>query len=111
VPTRVAQEELEGVGRRLRREWERRRALVVDHLDALLLELAAESVELERFELALTKDLRECALPERARLLGGLEQLLPLPPDTACARADASRRIGSSANDTPLFGPEYGRNE
>jgi hypothetical protein len=78
VSTGVTQEELEGVGRRLRNERERRRALVVDQLDSLLLELAAESVKLERFELALVKDLRERALPERARLLGGLKQLLPL---------------------------------
>jgi len=79
VSTGVAQEELEGVGRRLRREWDRwRHTFVLDDLDSLLLELAAESVELERFELALIEDLRECALGKRARLLGGLEQLLPL---------------------------------
>ncbi len=78
MSTRVAQEELESVGRRLRYERERCRASVVDDLDALLLELTADRVELERFELALVEDLREGVLPERARFRGGLEQLLPL---------------------------------
>jgi hypothetical protein len=52
--------------------------LVVDDLDALLLELAAERVELERFELELIENLRDRAPAERARLLGSLEQVLPL---------------------------------
>jgi hypothetical protein len=78
MSTRVAQEELEGVGRRLRHEREQRHALVVDDLDALLLELEADGVELERFELELIENLRDRAPPERARLLGSLEQLLPL---------------------------------
>ena len=79
MSTRVAQEELKGVGRRLRYERDRRHGLVVDDLDALLFELAADGVELERFELELIENLRDRASPERARLLGSLEQLLPLP--------------------------------
>jgi hypothetical protein len=79
MSTRVAQEELKGVGRRLRYEREQREALVVDDLDALLLELAADGVELEPFELELIENLRDRAPAERARLLGSLEQLLPLP--------------------------------
>ncbi|HEX3268689.1 MAG TPA: hypothetical protein VHQ98_11965 [Gaiellaceae bacterium] len=66
MSTRVAQEELEGVGRRLRYEREQRQALVVDDLDALLLELAADGVELERFELELIENLRDRAPAERA---------------------------------------------
>ena len=46
--------------------------------DSGLLELATDGVELERFKLALVEDLRDRAPPERARLLGSLEQLLPL---------------------------------
>jgi hypothetical protein len=78
MATRVAQEQLEGVGRRLRNERVRPQALVVDDLDVLLLELAADGVELERFELELIENLRDRASPERARLLGSLEQLPPL---------------------------------
>jgi hypothetical protein len=80
----VAQEELEGVGRRLGQERERRRRVrVVDQLDPLLLELAADGIKLERLEferleLELIDDLCDRTLPERARLLGRLEQPLPL---------------------------------
>jgi hypothetical protein len=73
VASSVAEEELEGVGRRLRLKRKQRQALVVDDLDALLLELAADGVELEQLEPALIEDLRDRAPPERARLLGSLE--------------------------------------
>jgi hypothetical protein len=72
MSTRVAQEELEGVGRRLRHEREHRPRLLVDDLDALLFELTPDGIELERFELALIEKLRDRASPERARFLGSL---------------------------------------
>jgi hypothetical protein len=78
VSTGVAQEELERVGGRFRHRRERCRPFVLDHLDAVLLELAADGVELERIALELIEDLRHRPPLERVELLRGLEQQLPL---------------------------------
>jgi len=43
----------------------------------MLLELTGDGVELERLELAPVENLRNRTPPDRARLLGGLEQPVP----------------------------------
>ena len=71
-------------------------------LDGMLLELAAESVELERFELALIKDLAN-ASGEASPILRRLEQLLQLLARRGKSRG-ATFRLGSRALRWDTFG-------
>src|ERR671937_2625142 len=90
----VAQEELECVGRRLLQDRLRRRILLVlDHLDPVLLELAADSVQLKRIELARIEDFLQRPSVKRARHLGSLEQLLPLLARERMRRCSGADRI------------------
>src|SRR5689334_24259494 len=82
----VAQEELQRVGRRLLRNWLRRRRrrrlalldLRFQHLDAALLELAEDRVGLERLEMQRLENLVEVLVAQRPCLLGLLEQFVQL---------------------------------
>jgi hypothetical protein len=79
VPAGLAQEELQRIRRRLHRRGERDNRLgmqrLLDDLDAALVELPQERVLLELGQLERLADLREVGGPNRAGLLGLLEQL------------------------------------
>ena len=85
MPARLAQEELERVGRRLDRLDDGRRGrrrrglahgLLLEHVDTALLELAEERVGLERVELVELDDLRDLGLPDRACLRRRLDSVV-----------------------------------
>ena len=88
MPAGLAQEELQRVGRRLDGEDRRRRRLLrlrlrlglrrlgVEHLDAALLELRAQGLELERVEPVRLGQLGELFGADAARQLGLLEEAL-----------------------------------
>ena len=81
VAARLAEEELQRVGRGDCDGCEGWRGLrlrglgdgLVEHVDAALIELARERVQLERIELVGLDDLREIRCLHRARVLGGIE--------------------------------------
>ena len=87
VASGVAEEQLQRVRRRLlddrlRRRWRRRRllfaVLVLQNLDAALLELSVDRIRLERVEPQRLENLDEIRVPKRPILLGRLEQLVQL---------------------------------
>jgi hypothetical protein len=75
----LAQEELQRVGRRLDRLWERRRLRLlllvdVDQLEAARLELALERLDVERVELVRLEELRQFGSANRSGGLGRIEE-------------------------------------
>ena len=78
VPTGLAQEELQRIGRGLvdlRLRWRLRGLFVVDEVDSALLELPLERFGLERRQLMRLDQVRELADAHRAMLLGRFDQL------------------------------------
>src|SRR5205085_4347358 len=84
MPARLAQEELQRVRGGLGRHGDRRRRwrglfallLVVDDLDAALVELAVDGLGLEHAQLQRLEHVVELRMPNRSGLLSSLEQLL-----------------------------------
>lgn len=99
MPARLAQKELQGIGRRLDGSGERNHGLgvrrLLDDLDRTLVELAHERVLLQLRELVRLGDLGEVGCAHAPGLLGLLEQLTDFLDDEDVVDVDLSHAGGA----------------